>query len=104
LDFEKLGSLRFLPLVREDFPCYDLALSAGEAGDNYPCALNAAGEEAVQAFLQNRISFLAIADTIKEVLQSTQRKKADEYGVLVETDAFARAYAREYIKKTESHI
>ena len=104
LDFEKLGSLRFLPLVREDFPCYDLALSAGEAGDNYPCALNAAGEEAVRAFLQNRISFLAIADTIKEVLQSTQRKKADEYGVLVEKDAFARAYAREYIKKTESHI
>lgn len=43
LDFEKLGSIRFLPLERKRFPCYDLALSAAETGDNFPCALNGAG-------------------------------------------------------------
>ncbi len=39
MDFAVLGQLRFLPLERKRFPCYDLALAAGERGDNYPCAL-----------------------------------------------------------------
>ena len=50
VDFAKLGNIRFLPLERTAFPCYDLALTALEKGDNYPCALNGAGEVAVRAF------------------------------------------------------
>ena len=98
LDFEKLGAIRFLPLEREKFPCYDLALTALEEGDNYPCALNGAGEIAVRAFLEERISFLQIAETMKAVLEKTERVKANSYEVLKETDARARALAREYIK------
>ncbi len=98
LDFEKLGAVRFLPLEREKFPCYDLALTALEEGDNYPCALNGAGEIAVRAFLEERISFLQIAETMKAVLGKTERVKANSYEVLKETDARARALAREYIK------
>lgn len=99
MDFEKLGAIRFLPLNREDFPCYDLALTSAEMGDNYSCALNGAGEVAVHAFLEGKIPFLAMADTIRHALQKTERSKPDNYAVLCETDERARALAREYIGK-----
>ena len=100
LDFVSLGNIRFLPLERKEFPCFDLALTAAEWGDNYPCALNGAGEIAVGAFLEEKISFLQIADTIAYALEKTERAKPTNYGVLVDTDARARAYAKEYIKDT----
>ena len=101
IDFEKLQKIEFLPLERKAFPCYDLALTAGEKGDNYPCALNASGEIAVRAFLQNRISFLQIAETMQEVLEKTERLKADSYETLEHTDARARDCALSYIQKIE---
>ena len=101
LDFVKLGAIRFLPLEREKFPCFDLALKAAELGDNYPCALNGAGEVAVHAFLRGRIGFLSIAETIGETLAKTERMKATDYAALCETDARARAVAEEYVRKAE---
>ena len=99
LDFETLGAIRFLPLERKAFPCYDLALVAAKKGDNYPCALNGAGEVAVRAFLDGRIGFLSIAETIESVLEKTERMRVDRYEALEETDARARAIARETIAK-----
>ncbi len=99
LDFERLGAIRFLPLKRKDFPCYDLALTALEGGDNYPCALNGAGEVAVQAFLDGRIGFTEIAETMEAVLSKTERVKAESYEALRETDGRARALALEFIEK-----
>lgn len=99
LDFAKLGSLRFLPLERKRFPCYNLALSAAEAGDNFPCALNGAGEIAVRAFLEKRIPFPAIAETMEEALSNTERMAADSYEALLETDSRARRSAREAIAR-----
>lgn len=99
MDFEKLGAIRFLPLERKRFPCYDLALTSAEHGDNYPCALNGAGEVAVRAFLDGRISFPTIAKTMESALERTERKRVTEYGVLQETDAIARLFAEEYVRK-----
>lgn len=99
LDFAALGAIRFLPLERKRFPCYDLALTALELGDNYPCALNGAGEIAVHAFLQERIAFTEIAETMKAVLEKTERMQTASYEILKETDARARALAREIIGK-----
>ena len=101
LDFETLGQIRFLPLERKRFPCYDLALYSAELGDNYPCALNGAGEVAVRAFLEKRISFPEIANTIQEALEKTQRAKVESYALLQDTDARARAFAKEYIEKIQ---
>jgi 1-deoxy-D-xylulose-5-phosphate reductoisomerase len=84
-------------LRREDFPCYDLALTAAELGDNYACALNGAGEIAVRAFLDGRISFPAIAETVKDSLFKTERIKNADFAALKETDQRARALACEYI-------
>jgi 1-deoxy-D-xylulose-5-phosphate reductoisomerase len=98
LDFEKLGAIRFLPLERKAFPCYDLALKSIEKGDNYPCALNGAGEVAVRAFLDGKLPFLGIAEVIECVLENTDCVKATDYGALVETDRKARELARTFIK------
>ena len=99
LDFEALGAIRFLPLERKKFPCYDLALTAAELGDNYPCALNGAGEVAVRAFLEERIAFTQIAETIQGALEKTERVKADSYEILKETDARARVHAQAFVHK-----
>ena len=101
LDFEKLGAIHFKPLRRKDFPCYDLALKSAELGDNYPCAMNGAGEVAVHAFLRGEIPFLAIADTIEYALEKTERMSVDSLETLIETDRAAREYATNFIKVRE---
>ena len=101
LDFEKLGAIHFKPLRRKDFPCYDLALKSAELGDNYPCAMNGAGEVAVHAFLRGEIPFLAIADTIEHALEKTARMGVDSLETLIETDRAAREYATNFIKVRE---
>ena len=97
MDFETLGAIRFLPLERKRFPCYDLALQSAEMGDNYSCALNGAGEIAVHGFLQEKIPFTGIADVIENTLNKTERMKPDSFATLLETDRRARALAKEYI-------
>ena len=97
MDFETLGHICFLPLHRKEFPCYDLALRSAEMGDNYSCALNGGGEVAVRAFLEEKIPFLSIAETMEYVLEKTERMQVKDYGVLKETDARARALAKAYI-------
>ena len=99
LNFEKLAALHFLPLEKEKFPCFSAALSAGEAGENYPCALNGAGEEAVHAFLRGEIGFLQIADCLNAVLDGTKKQTVQSYETLAETDALSRAAARAYISQ-----
>lgn len=101
LDFEKLGAIRFLPLERSAFPCYDLALRSIEKGDNYPCALNGAGEVAVRAFLDGKLPFLGIAEAIEYALENTERMQANAYGALVQTDERARLLANEFIAKSK---
>ena len=86
-------------LERKAFPCYDLALSSIERGENYPCALNGAGEVAVCAFLDGQIPFLAIPQTMEYALEKTERLSALSFENLKETDERARALAWEYIKK-----
>jgi 1-deoxy-D-xylulose-5-phosphate reductoisomerase len=98
LDFETLGAIHFKPLRRKDFPCYDLALQAGEAGDNYPCALNGAGEVAVNAFLLNKIPFVKISEVIEKTLSATERRKVTNYGDLCEVDRKAREEAEKIIR------
>lgn len=61
LDFRTLGSLSFEAPDLDRFPCLRLAYEALSRGGNAPCALNAANEVAVAAFLAGRISFYDIA-------------------------------------------
>lgn len=97
LDLARIGALHFERLPREKFPCFDLALRAGKEGGTCPALLNAAGETAVQAFLQGRISFLKIAETIEDALNAISRSDADCYEAISSADATARERARKLI-------
>ncbi len=97
LDFVSLGAIRFLPLERKAFPCYDLALTSLEMGKNYPCALNGAGEIAVRAFLDGRIPFTAIAETMEDTLSKITVRNPDCLESLNETDSQARLLANKFV-------
>ena len=61
LDFAALGSLHFEAPDMERFPNLRLAYEAIERGGNAPCALNAANEVAVAAYLKGQIGFYDIS-------------------------------------------
>ncbi|MGI9557096.1 MAG: 1-deoxy-D-xylulose-5-phosphate reductoisomerase, partial [Solirubrobacterales bacterium] len=71
LDLAAVGQLTFEEPDLQTFPCLRLAREAGEAGGTAPCALNAANEVAVDAFLRGRIPFVGIAEVIEGCLEST---------------------------------
>lgn len=97
LDLAKIGALHFERLPEEKFPCFTLAVQAGEAGGTCPAVLNGAGEEAVRAFLDGCISFPKIAETIEDALTHIIRGEAESYEALAEADSLARACARKFI-------
>lgn len=98
LDFTKALSLEFLPLVRGDYPLYDLALTCGEAGGVLPTALNASSEVAVGAFLDGRIKFTDIYSVADKVVTATENCGAESFGLLCEVDARSRKLAEKIVK------
>jgi 1-deoxy-D-xylulose-5-phosphate reductoisomerase len=71
LDFAALGALTFFEPDLQKFPCLGLAYEAIARGGNIPCALNAANEVAVTAFLQDRIGFYDISAVVSKCLEGT---------------------------------
>lgn len=72
LNFAELGSLTFEKPDLEKFPCLALAFEAIGRGGNIPCAMNAANEAAVAAFLQDRIRFYDIPDIISSCMAGVE--------------------------------
>lgn len=68
LDFATLGSISFEAPDMDRFPALALAFEAIDRGGNIPCALNAANEAAVAAFLRDELSFYGISDTLEKVM------------------------------------
>lgn len=68
-DFVNYSNLTFEKPDLETFHCLSLAKEAMDKGGNLPCIMNAANEEAVASFLNREIGFLAIAETIEEVMK-----------------------------------
>jgi len=93
LDFSQGLVLEFEQPDLETFPLLALARRAGERGGTFPCAFNAANEVAVAAFLEGRLSFLAIAATVEETLAAVAGAPARDVDDLVEADAEARRLA-----------
>ncbi len=71
LDLIALSKLRFSAPDTRRFPCLDLAREALRQGGSLPCALNAADEVAVEAFLAHRLGFSDIPRVIERVLEQT---------------------------------
>ena len=99
LDFSKAFSLDFSPLVRKDYPMFDLALSCGEQGGVLPTALNAASEIAVEAFLGGAIKFTDIFTLSDKVVSATANCSVSSLNQLGEVDSLSRRLARNLIKE-----
>jgi 1-deoxy-D-xylulose-5-phosphate reductoisomerase len=93
LDLTKLSSLNFEPPDPDRFPCISLAYRALEAGGTIPAALNAANEEAVRAFIEERISLTDIPRVIEAVMSQHGRREADSLEAVLAADREARAAA-----------
>lgn len=98
LSFED-RTLTFRKIDEDRFPCFTLAINSYKEGDNYPCAMNAANEVAVNAYLSDEIGFYDINRVIDGVLSKTERLKPT-YENLIATDLRSRAAAEEIIKNT----
>jgi len=72
LDFAALGSLSFFAPDYERFPSLKLAFDALEKGGNAACAMNAANEAAVAAFLCGDLSFYGIAEVVSKTMEGSE--------------------------------
>jgi 1-deoxy-D-xylulose-5-phosphate reductoisomerase len=94
LDLFALGRLDFEAPEERRFPCLRLAYRAMEAGGTSPAILNAANEEAVQAFLEGRLRFTDIAEVVEYSLEGLDPEPADTLEAVLDSDRRARALAR----------
>jgi len=94
LDLTRMSALHFDAPDTERFPCLALAYRALRAGGTSPAALNAANEEAVGAFLAERIRLTDIPHIIECVLNGHDSRPVTDLEVVLETDAAARESAR----------
>jgi 1-deoxy-D-xylulose-5-phosphate reductoisomerase len=97
LDWSRLRRLDFARVSTRRFPCLRLAREAMKKGGALPCALNAADEVAVAAFLERRLPFLGIPEVIERVLERTPRLRFEKMGEVLTADMEARRMAKEEI-------
>jgi 1-deoxy-D-xylulose-5-phosphate reductoisomerase len=95
LDLVAVSKLRFAAPDTRRFPCLDLAREALRKGGSFTCALNAADEVAVEAFLDHRLGFSDIPRVIERVLeQTTHAKSCGSLDDVLACDQEARCRAR----------
>jgi 1-deoxy-D-xylulose-5-phosphate reductoisomerase len=99
LDWPKLRRLEFATVSTRRFPCLRLAREAMKKGGALPCALNAADEVAVAAFLERRLAFLGIPEVIERVLGRTPRMRFEKMDDVLAADAEARRMANEEVER-----
>ena len=93
LSWTQLRRLEFLAPDEKKFPCLRLARETLRAGGSLPCALNAADEVAVAAFLARRLRFPQIPELIERVLEASTPLPLRSIDDVLACDRQARAYA-----------
>jgi 1-deoxy-D-xylulose-5-phosphate reductoisomerase len=99
LDLEAPLSLDFHPPDHERFPAIGLAYRALATGGTAPAALNAANEVAVEAFLNDRIGFLSIADILAETMSRLPAVAVTDLETVLEADLRAREEAERLVAR-----
>jgi 1-deoxy-D-xylulose-5-phosphate reductoisomerase len=92
LDLVKAGNLTFREPDHEKYPCMQLAYAAGRAGGSMPAVLNAANEQAVALFLEEKIQFLDIPKLIEMACDKHQQDNCQSPGLddILAADQWAR--------------
>jgi 1-deoxy-D-xylulose-5-phosphate reductoisomerase len=96
---EALAGLAFAPLPAGRHPAFDAAVAAGRLGGTAPCALNAADEEAVRAFLDGRIPLGRVPAILDAVLAAHEVAAVESFAQLQDVDARARDAARRAVER-----
>ena len=98
LDLIKISRLDFEKPDFQKFPCLELAIEAGKKGGFYPVALNAANEEAVLAFLQNKLKLWHIPKIVNNILQNVEISNEPTLLEIIHYDNFIRQKVNEIIE------
>ncbi len=92
-NFPKIGTLTFEEPDVERFPALALARRAGEIGGTLPAVLNAANEVAVEAFVNRKINFPQITETVRRTMDAHQIIEQPTLEQILAADAWARVEA-----------
>jgi len=92
-NFAKLGQLTFEEPDTDRFPAIQLARRAGEIGGTLPAVLNAANEVAVEAFVNRKINFPQITETVRKTMEMHKVVAHPALEQILEADAWARQNA-----------
>jgi 1-deoxy-D-xylulose-5-phosphate reductoisomerase len=92
-NFPKIGTLTFEEPDMERFPAIELARRAGEVGGTLPAVLNAANEVAVEAFVNRKINFPQITETVRRVMDAHKTISHPTLEQILEADTWARREA-----------
>ena len=97
LDLSQMATLTFEPPDTKKFPCLKLAIDALKAGQTMPAVLNAANEVAVQAFLDEVISFKEIPEIIRTAMDNHNSRPVNHLEDVLEADRWTREEAKKLI-------
>jgi 1-deoxy-D-xylulose-5-phosphate reductoisomerase len=105
LDLVKSGDLTFRQPNHDKYPCMQLAYAAGRAGGCMPAVLNAANEQAVALFLDEKITFLDIPKVIEKVCDRFQPQNITQPQLedIISADHWARNAALEAINQQPAY-
>jgi 1-deoxy-D-xylulose-5-phosphate reductoisomerase len=98
VDLVAVGELSFEPVDLDAFPALRLAREAAVVGGTAPCALNAANEVGVHAFLEGQIPFTGIPAVIEHVLEEMPARPVTHFDDLFATDAEARRRSEDQVR------
>ena len=106
LDLTEVGQLSFRAPDPAKYPCMDLAYAAGRAGGTMPAVLNAANEEAVAQFLEEKIHFLDIPKIIEGACEQHKADLAANPCLddVLAVDQWARQAVREQVKRGTTRL
>ena len=93
IDFSKLRQLTFDKPDFDKFPALALCFYVARKGGTLPCVLNAANEQAVEAFLKHRLKFLDIYNIVERVVTRHKNVQKPKLRDIYEADIWARQHA-----------
>ncbi|MED4701024.1 1-deoxy-D-xylulose-5-phosphate reductoisomerase [Lysinibacillus capsici] len=98
LNLAQIGQLHFQEMDFERYPALRLAYEAGRMGGTILTTMNAANEAAVAAFLQGKITFLEIDETIERVMQAHQNIAVPDLQTILHVDSETRKIVLDMVK------
>jgi len=101
LDFTTANNLTFAAPDTSLFPALDMAFAVGRTGGTLPCVFNAANEIAVNAFLDRKVTFLDIYETIAQTVKNHKVVAEPSLADLCAADEWARSFAAQVIQESK---